>query len=632
MYVVGLVAIIIFLSFLVAFFAWRSCAERRGRLAEERGRLAAERSDAFLRVKLACADCMNAASSSGAAAFREERGAMSTSSSSVVAQWLDALPDATARVQDVWRALVSARESVLTEPGAAETDGVRADVEALCESAVSLRDERRPATLHESALRLLVVARSLWWQVAPSVEKRIYHEASMFQGHLRPDFVVTRGREKMPTALGALFVLEIKTAIKKGSARQQIEKYLCCRLRALVEQLESAGAPASAMAGLGSSGAMSCVSEVAFCRVHVAPGSAAERCPWIPRISISDWLPLLPPIELSPTLVPAGFQLLCRVLAAPLSAFEGATVVPRTANFNGATLDVLAHLGTGGFSDALEVTARDGMSAVLKRPRHRDAVRVADVAREARIIDALPLSQHLPYLVESIEANSSDALLMRPVGAALESLLPPPPPPHASAALVDAAAAARLQLARATTADVLSALAVAHAAGIVHGDVRLRNVIRVRETAVLVDWGSATMCSEVVQPQRWKRLCAQDILSAMKLYDSVCAAPSQTSSASVSDTSSDARDENSDAVRADTEAQRRRAELECDCIPAGAYEPWWLLRPGRASHPTYPAPAAARGDAAVGGIAAPVGTERSEAGARRRRSASGGGTRDARDL
>ena len=354
----------------------------------------------------------------------------------------------------------------------------------------------------------------------------------------------------------------------------------------------------AAVARLGSSGAISCATEIAFGRMHMVAADGADSSvtnrPWSPVISITRWLPLLPPAHSQPTSPPAGFALLCRVLAAPLSAFEGVCAVPRTTLFKGAQLAVLSHLGAGGFADALEVVAPDGQPAVLKRPRAPDAAQRANIENEGRILTALPRSSHLPLLVDAESAGAAGgggaALLLRPVGTALEAQLPPLPLRSSDGAHAAAAAAVAhaecAQLARASTEGILAALRAAHDAGFAHRDVRLSNIIRCRGECVLIDWGNAsTLPSDAAASAA---LRAKDILDAMDLYDDLRAPRWMRGDF-------EAAEEDAAAVES---AARRRSALRCAAqllhIDCTAYTPWWHSETvGRPRAPPRPARACA---------------------------------------
>ena len=318
------------------------------------------------------------------------------------------------------------------------------------------------------------------------------------------------------------------------------------------------------------------------------PGGRGAFPLWVPELSITSWLTLLPRDGIKCAVPPAGFAHLCRVLAAPLRAFGCASPVPSSVAFRHEHLCVTQHLGSGGYCDVLRVTASDGVPAALKRPRHGEAGERANLAHERAMLTALPRSPHLPRLVDadggpsgSVSASvlaGVSALLLRPVGMSLHAL-----------ALEARDDGAREELAQCATAGVLAALFAAHGRRIEHGDVRVRNVIRVDEadrvagasgagnrgtTYVLIDWGNAALHARRGDAidVAWQVAAARDLFSATTLYDDVLDPPHLYH----------ARPLPSPSLAA------RRQEL-IDVIESRAtlrdalYSPWWLGPPGAAA-------------------------------------------------
>ena len=287
--------------------------------------------------------------------------------------------------------------------------------------------------MHECFVRLIVGLRGLWSAASASAlhSKNAFHEAPLFGATSRPGIVLTRALESVPTGLGALLIIELKSEAAAPEGQRQLERYLRRRMIARINELRETSAPISAIGGLACSGAISAATAIALACVHMVastawspPGGRGAFPLWVPELSISSRLPLLPRDGIKRAVSPAGFAHLCRVLAAPLRAFSCAAPVPSSVAFRHEYLGVTQHLGSGGYCDVLRVTASDGMPAALKRPRHSEAGERANLAHERAMLTALPRSPHLRQF-HSVTAPPVELVRCYPL-----SLLPGLPSEH----------------------------------------------------------------------------------------------------------------------------------------------------------------------------------------------------------
>jgi serine/threonine-protein kinase len=215
--------------------------------------------------------------------------------------------------------------------------------------------------------------------------------------------------------------------------------------------------------------------------------------------------PLLSPLPTPhasplPPSLPRGVELLARVMCASPSQLGGMfccpadqiPVVPftgrgtRRAAEEAVTIGDL--LGSGGYCDVFAGTWR-GKDVAVKLPRSStDKQSITALKREAaalrKLSRAANASPHVPTLAGASLARGSAqlALVMQPSGVEVT---------RAPGAAAPPGSRERCDLAHTAAAGIFGALRVAHAASILHRDVRPTNVLWHESHALLIDWGIA---------------------------------------------------------------------------------------------------------------------------------------------
>ena len=429
--------------------------------------------------------------------------------------------------------LVSA-EALLDELAAAQIEAVQAAWD-VCRGKLSARPAVTVADLGQLAERAFV--HPLMWLLLeaaalPLADEacalRLWREASADDSvpHARavPDVLCTHPRDATPSSLGTCFGVEVKrwsdAELDIGCAQggNYGRRLVARRSMELLERGEELSTVSVLVAS--SNGA-----DVVFLRVRsgVRAGEdpfggtpcPTEQSPALPLLH--DWNPADPTVV--PLTPPAGFTALWRVLHTAPALLNRCTqplesiTVAAPPLFSG-ELQLGMRLGCGGSSDVYACTLPGGVSAAVKVARAAtsrvnewfDKEQANLEKLRATQLGAVPLllgvgSRELPARASVLSRNRLTApwrlLFLSPAGmplsAALEAHL------QRAAAARDAAAPVELRRARRAFGDVVAAgvlrgLCAAHAAGIIHCDVRPGNVVFVDEprpggAALLVDYG-----------------------------------------------------------------------------------------------------------------------------------------------
>ena len=445
-------------------------------------------------------------------------------------------------------------DDILDNVAAAEAKGIAAmwknflaSHDPACKtSAVQTAALRENRDVHPTIARLLAAV------LPPSLRVwgNLFAEDDVARARIRPDFTVTHARDSAPTVIGGLLLVEVKLPTCLGDALRQVGAYLrrrvyklCCERDARGEACDSVFALGVATDGL----------ELALVRVNsgAPPASGSYKvavpCPVIETgpLTLLDW-DIRSPRPFVET-APPGFAVLARLFGAPLTSLGdgapldslGATVHWLDGELSGgaaasggsaedkpvsAMLNFEERIGCGGSSDVYSLQSSDAYSlqssgVVAKVARtyttavrasfgaERDALRTMMgsasngglvptlVGYGTRVGRAHVLMEHSvpvwPLLLLRPRGQSMTEWVAARVAAAVLTA------PAADAAAADAAASnARRVCACTATLRILDALAAAHAAGVIHCDVRPSNVVIVNDEAMLVDWGSSRKSGE----------------------------------------------------------------------------------------------------------------------------------------
>ena len=339
---------------------------------------------------------------------------------------------------------------------------------------------------------------------------------------MQPDFTLTHVRDQVANSIGALLMVEVKLPKGMNSALRQAANCGRRRLFRLVREAIKRG-EIDSLHGLSVMVVATDGCSVALVRISTgapAPGgSFANATPC--KSWMSDALPLLGKWHTSgasalPVSAPAGFLAL-RQLLRNGAAGLGAAGLPLSevraelcsAPVSGAEppfetrIDLESRLGSGGFCDAYAIkaagSATSAVGAVLKLPRWASEAQVKQFEAEEGTLLALRGEPGVPQLLYTGALFPKDPrggrarwplLILHPCGRPLHVALS-----DAEASPGSSAAAKRRAFAAGVLASVQRALQAAHAADIVHCDVRPQNVVAVNGAtdgaAVLVDWGLA---------------------------------------------------------------------------------------------------------------------------------------------
>jgi hypothetical protein len=339
---------------------------------------------------------------------------------------------------------------------------------------------------------------------------------------MKADFPCTHLRDRLPSLLGAAVLVEVKLPGRLQAAIKQALNYCRRRMRELFAAAQLRGdVPLHALEvfAVATDG-----HELVVLRVTSGapePGGSYRGAAPCPSYQ-SPPLPLLQGWDFAtaagslPQAPPAGFVALARLLCADADALAG-LAAPLTSVLADLDADadapaeaavqlrLHARLGCGGSADAYALAAggpHAGPGAVLKLARGATQRLVCAFEAEETALRTLAGAPGVPRLLRagrrsgwpcSSMGAAADArwplLLLSPLGAPLETEL---------AARLEAACAAGAQAAdaqRAFADEVLAgvhgALRAAHAAGLVHCDVRPSNCVVAAGAPLLVDWGLA---------------------------------------------------------------------------------------------------------------------------------------------
>ena len=374
-------------------------------------------------------------------------------------------------------------------------------------------------------------------------------EDDVAKAKIRPDFTVTHARDSIPSTIGALLLVEVKLPGELPAACAQARAYL---RRSIFKRCSEADARGESMDGIFAYAlATDGISVVALRMLSGAPPPGASfegalPCPVVesPALPLLHWDFLSKPPAFHKKHPPEGFAALHRLCAAPAAALAAETILVQLSaqlllpahpqqgedgdgGQSSSTLLALgARLGCGGSSDGYECTAE--LSEAAAEVRAPLAVKVsrfttetvqACFARERTALLALEGAAArglVPRLIASGARQGGAAnwplLLLQPCGQSLPSWVAECVAASAASSsggggggssgggggsAGKAVCAARAACASAVVKRLLDALEAAHAASLVHCDVRPSNVVVVRGAgAMLVDWGISRASGE----------------------------------------------------------------------------------------------------------------------------------------
>lgn len=506
---VGVFFATVVLGMLFLFFVERTrrIAAEKGRIAEEKGRIAAEKGW-FFALMMGMSSSASGDTASNTDATR--RGAPEPIIVSE-ADFFRGFPDlAAADTQALWVAFGARHSATWKRPSRANLDENR--------------------DIHPSIFALLLVVASAFLRVWGNV----FAEDDIDRAKIQPDFTATDVRDSSASTIGALIIIEVKLPGDLTRAVRQTCTYLrrrvyktCCERDARGESCHSVFALGVATDGY----------DVVLVRVESgAPPPGASYAGYSPCPTFAtESLPLFrncwvnsfrapPAYGAAPP--PAGFAALARLFTAPLALLgDGAALEkldaairllgPRAAGvgeYRG-TLYFRNRLGCGGSSDVYELAGNvaGGAAAGAAGPAGFGGcvakvarIATASVAKSFEAERAALTTLHatavasglLPELVGwggRYPDSVFPLLVMRPSGVPLALWVSSRVRASSDTArnVAAAAKAARRGCARDVALRVLGAVAAAHAAGIIHCDVRPSNVVVVNDVPMLVDWGSS---------------------------------------------------------------------------------------------------------------------------------------------
>ena len=175
---------------------------------------------------------------------------------------------------------------------------------------------------------------------------------------------------------------------------------------------------------------------------------------------------------------------------------------PSTRVLSQVTFYFSVRLGSGGSSDVYKVDGQNDNVVKVSRFSTAAVRQQYDAERKALLALSQAAAQGLvPELVNVGHRNPDTSwplLLLRPAGVSLPAWVAAcvkSAATHAApASAASVAGSERRRCARAVAFRLLDALALSHAANIIHCDVRPLNVVVVGDSPMLVDWGSSRSC------------------------------------------------------------------------------------------------------------------------------------------
>jgi len=354
--------------------------------------------------------------------------------------------------------------------------------------------------------------------LAPDSGLRLWHEVIAADSNpvqeMKPDFVVTSARDAQPSAMGAALLVEVKLPGNLDGAVVQAANFGRRRMLRLFNEADYRGEPLHSLWVI-----VAATDGISIRFLHIRSGApppgetykGAVPCP----TTMTPALPLLllandteeashdPPlgfIQLTRVLSSSAAKLLCGSSQLFSSVRVSLRFASRTTSEDSPpfTLDFQLgfRLGSGGFSDAYSILPNsEGIpsGAVLKLARWTSAEQIKQFKREADTLRQLASASYVPQLLFT---GDRDAIGNGRAPWPLHVLTPEGRPLHvalsefAKSLGQSANKVCRHAFANVVLEQVHKALQAAHAAGIIHCDVRSQNcVIGPDKRACLLDWG-----------------------------------------------------------------------------------------------------------------------------------------------
>jgi hypothetical protein len=331
------------------------------------------------------------------------------------------------------------------------------------------------------------------------------------------DFLFTHLRDRLPSLLGAAVLLEVKPPGELEAAVTQalnVARRRMCELFAAAQRRGNVPLHALEVFAIATDGLQLVVLRVVSGAPERGRYEGAVPCPSyksppLPLLAGWDFVAAAGHLPQAP---PAGFVALSRVLCADAESLIGAAMPLKSVRAElvaddaaGMPAEVLklrlgTRLGCGGSAEAYALAAdalpaAGGAGAVLKLGRSATAKLAELFQAEERALRALAGTPGVPRLLRAARRMGAGAgrwplLLLSPLGAPLGAELAARRG-AARAAGAPPAGALRRAFADEVLNGVHAALRAAHAARLVHCDVRPHNVVFADGAPLLLDWGLA---------------------------------------------------------------------------------------------------------------------------------------------